>query len=391
MSKITKTQIKLSVLIFIFLFNTIAIANTSKIVSTARKEIWKAINNGQATSVSAAVIDNGNFIYDESIGMINWAKAIPAVKDTQYNIGSISKIFTAAAVLQLCEQNKLNLDTPVYKYLPKFKMNDPKYKKITIRMLLNHSSGMPGSNYYNIFTTFRDRNYIDSTLSLLCRSKLKSDPGTISIYCNDGFTVAEALIEHISGKSYTDYLEENIFTKADMNNTSCYFKKGNSNIARYYDPETGYKLPIEYANALGSGGIASTSKDLCLFANALLNGNILTEKYLKEYTEFQYAPITVPNGSKPLFACGLGWDEVSISTFVPDKIKVWGKNGGLITFKSQLLVAPKQNIAVAVIIAGSGDAGSIASKIMNSVFVEKNIIKKKDTTPVLPPKSVQPH
>lgn len=114
-------------------------------ITTARMEIWKAIGSGVTSNATVAIIDGGKIIYSEGFGMRDRANSIPVDTHTQYNIGSVSKVFTTAAILLLVQDGKVELDAPVTKYLPEFVMRDARYKDITVRMLLNHSSGFPGT------------------------------------------------------------------------------------------------------------------------------------------------------------------------------------------------------------------------------------------------------
>jgi len=206
-------------------------------IEVAREAVAKQLSTGLPSSATAAVMVDGKIVYAEGFGLRDRAKNLKIETDTQFNIGSISKVFTAAAVLILQQEGKLSLDRPVTDYLPDFTMKDPRYKDITVRMLLNHTSGLPGTNYRNGFTAVKNRNYVKETLESLKTFSLMNEPGEISVYCNDGFTVAEAVIEHVSGMSFPDFLEQKIFKKLGLENTSAYFKDGNENIARVYEKE----------------------------------------------------------------------------------------------------------------------------------------------------------
>ena len=121
-----------------------------KAIITARNEIWKAITNGKASSASVAIMDNGKMVYSEGFGMADWEQSISVTRDTLYNIGSVSKTFCATAMMLLVDDQKVDLDHKVTEYIPEFIMADPRYKDITVRMLLNHTSGLPGTSYANV-------------------------------------------------------------------------------------------------------------------------------------------------------------------------------------------------------------------------------------------------
>ena len=128
-----------------------------------------------------------------------------------YCLASVSKVYAAAAVMQLADRGLVDIDAPVTEYIPDFKMADPRYKDITVRMLMDHTSGLMGSVYGHCFSFEAiGSEYHDSFLSILSKERLKADPGAYNCYCNDGFTLLEMIIERVSGMSFTDYLKKNI-------------------------------------------------------------------------------------------------------------------------------------------------------------------------------------
>jgi CubicO group peptidase (beta-lactamase class C family) len=118
-------------------------------ISAARGEMWKAITSGQGSGASVAILDHDKMVYSEGFGVANRSENRPVDKYTRFNIGSTSKMFAAVAVLLLVDEGKVSLDESVAKYIPEFRMKDMRYKDITVRMLFNHSSGLPGSSIAN--------------------------------------------------------------------------------------------------------------------------------------------------------------------------------------------------------------------------------------------------
>lgn len=363
-----------------------------KTIETARTEIWKALGNGTSSSATVAIMDDGKLVYTEGFAMADRVAALPVTENTQFNIGSVSKVFTAAAVMQLVEEKKLELDKPVVDYLPEFTMTDSRYKDITVRMLLNHTSGLPGTMMGNGFASAKDPQFLTEFMAYLAGTGLKADPGVVSVYCNDGFMLAEVLIEQVSGQSYDEYMKQHIFSKAGMKDSSCSFMEGNKNIALKYNSEDGQALPAEIINLMGTGGISSTPADLCRFGNALLANKLMSAESFTEYTSAQYGKETVPSGT-PITNYGLGWDMVDVATFAEQGVHVISKNGGTLQFSSQLYVIPDQKLSVALIFTGSGDASGIASTITQTLLEEKGIVqaakeKQQTATPVAIPNDI---
>ncbi|MEA4896939.1 MAG: serine hydrolase domain-containing protein [Eubacteriales bacterium] len=357
----------------------------NRVAAAARTELWKAISGG-AGSATVAVMDDGEIVYAQTFGMRDRARSIPVDAHTQFNIASISKVFTAAAILMLCDEGKVALDRPVTAYLPEFTMADERYADITVRMLLNHASGLPGSIMKDALGSVKYDGYIGRTLEVLADSGLKHAPGELSVYCNDALTLAEAIIERVSGVSYGEFLYARIFQKAGMADTSCNFRENNENIALHYDRQSGAALPAEYVHARGSGGLSSTAEDLCRFARAIFEGGLLSEAALAEFQAPQFAPGTVPEGPA-FYQFGLGWDFVSLERFEDQGIRVFAKNGGSAQFSSQLYVAPKQRLAVALSVTGSADVMGICDVILQALLEEKGLVKSDPHRAALPPAS----
>ena len=342
-------------------------------IVTARREIWTNVSSGRASSATIAVMDNGKIVYSEGFGMRDREKALPVNRNTQFNIGSISKLFTTAAILLLVDDLSVELDKSVTEYLREFTTQDERYKDITVRMLLNHTSGLPGTNGKGGFGSKTNPNYASETLSYLAADGLKHTPGEISVYCNDGFTVAQAVIETASKMSYADFVMRRIFKPMKMKNSSCSFKK-DTNIALNYSPETGLAMPVEYVSIMGSGGISSTPEDLCRLSTILYRNRLLSEHSLSEYTRAQYGPETAL-GHTPEFNCGLGWDSVAENRFAKQGVTVLAKAGETSEFHSHLYVAPKEKLSVAVIFTGAGaNATGVASAIMQALLEGKGIV-----------------
>ncbi len=352
-------------------------------IEDARIDIWKELSTNNGSSAAVAIMDDGKIVYSEQFGMRNREKSLPVDRETQFNIGSVSKIFTAVAMLSLVDQGKVELDAPVTRYLEKFRMVDKRYQDITVRMLLNHTSGLPGTNLRNAFGSRGNPNYIGETLAYLTDNRLKHEPGMLSVYCNDGLTVAEAVIEQVSGMSYADYLQQVIFEPLQMVHSSCSFKDGNKNITQVYK-QTGSLMPLEYVSAFATGGISSTAEDLCNFTTILYSNKVLSAASIVEFTKAQYGPETAV-GERTLLNFGLGWDFVQKREFAEQGITALGKSGGTIEFSSFILVVPEERLTVAVLFAGPDiDATSVTEKIMQAVLEGKKRVADKHTL-LLPP------
>lgn len=292
--------------------------------------------------------------------------------DTVSAVGSVSKIFCTTAALQLYEQGLLDIDAPVTDYVPEFTMQDERYKDITVRMLMNHTSGLMGMVYDDMMlyddidTTCHDR-----FIGHLKNSRLKSEPGTLATYSNDGFTLLEIVVERVSGESFTDYVENHISKPLKLENTGTAAKMyGSKNTANIF--VGGVPYDTDYCMAFGSGGIMSTAVELCKFGTAFFKGDkILLKQSSKDEMQKNNAH------DKYESAFGLGWDTVDCSqNWTTSKdIQLMFKGGALLHQYAGLMVAPDEQISVSVTMNGasSGDATMLTESLMISALAEKGI------------------
>lgn len=245
----------------------------------------------RGNSASVAVMDRGNIVYSEGFGPADRSLNRLVDRDTRFNIGSTSKMFAAVAILLLADDGKLSLEDPVVKHIPEFVMKDPRYRDITVRMLFNHSSGLPGSTF--VFGYRADEDHQTLLLETLKNAVLKHTPGEMSIYCNDGFTLAEIIVERVSGKSFASFVTERIFSPLEMRNSGESVGVTGGKIAEFYDEE-GNKYPPEVVTVLGAGGLSSTPEDLCRFGDSFAPGgmNILSDSSLKDVLKEQPTPFS---------------------------------------------------------------------------------------------------
>lgn len=295
-------------------------------------------------------------------GMNTYAK-----EDTVYSIGSVSKMYVSAAVMQLVDQGKINLDEPVVTYIPEFQMADERYKLITVRMLLNHTSGIMGTVYADAFQ-YEDNDPVyhdQQLLENLKKQRLKANPGEFSTYCNDGFDLLEIVVERVSGEDFTDYMTNHIVKPIGGSLTGSYKNMFQSeHQVDIYNAE-GRTFAHEYHIGIGTGGVLSTAGELCKFGGTFFKGdNTLLSENAKKLMEEDLSA----NPYEGHYA--LGWDDVDV--YEGTGIKVVTKGGDLMNQHASLLVAPEEKISVAVCSAGGNSSVDqmMAKSIMNVVLEE---------------------
>jgi D-alanyl-D-alanine carboxypeptidase len=243
-------------------------------------------------SASIAVVQHGKLMYIQAYGFARLAAdsgpAIPATPEMRYSIGSISKQFTAAAILMLQEQGKLSLDDPVGKYIPGLTRGD----EVTIRQVLSHTSGY--QDYWPedyVMTPMLHPETAQQILDTWAKKPLDFDPGTEWQYSNTNFVIAGRIVEIVSGEPLFQFLTERIFRPLGM--TSVWNSDANQlmppDATAYYRHALGPLRPAPKEGAgwmFAAGELAMTAHDLALWDESLLAQSLLKpESYKEMFTE----------------------------------------------------------------------------------------------------------
>jgi D-alanyl-D-alanine carboxypeptidase len=240
---------------------------------------------GRATpGVTIAILQDGSVVYAKGFGYMNVEDAVPARGDTRYPIGSNTKQFTAAAILMLQDEGKLDIDDRLSKYLPEI----PHANEVTLRNLLTHSAGYAE---YTEIGTFDEIGNRPTTLAALVNTvdhrPLAFKPGTTREYSNTGYNLLALVIERVSGMSYGDFLEQRIFKPLGM--TSTFVRSWDDtrpNVATEYSSYAlgpwEHALHLDYSWFGGAGSIVSNAYDLAKWNAALSGGRLLSARSLTE-------------------------------------------------------------------------------------------------------------
>ena len=254
--------------------------------------------------LSLSVMNAGVLLYSKGFGLANIEANAAATPQTEFRIASITKQFTAAAILRLAEGGLLTLDDPLVKFLPAI----PRAENITLRQLLSHTSGM--GDYINgqaisILTEAQNRDYTSDELIKIITARqpmYRAQPGATWLYSNSAFTLLGIVVEKLSGMTFADFCAQYLFAPAGLSQTNIDKTCTTTAICNGYRPNfrapTKYDLalPISPSFAGGAGAIRSTTEDLCLWHNALLNGKVLKP----ESVEAMLTPTLLKNG-KPAY------------------------------------------------------------------------------------------
>jgi hypothetical protein len=201
----------------------------------------------------------------------------------------------------------------------------------------------------------------------------------MAVYCNDGFTLAEMIVERVSGRKFVDFLADRAFKPLSLVHTGrSVGERQGEKAALYYEPGTAKKHPLEAVSILGAGGFASTAEDLCRFTDSFSGGGpqILSSLALAEMRKAQPALFT-GKLKNPEYAVGLGWDMSDLPQFKASGINLLAKNGGTGNYSSMMVVAPAQRLSVAVIESGPGSSATgTALDMLRAVLANKGLMPK---------------
>jgi CubicO group peptidase (beta-lactamase class C family) len=300
-----------------------------------------AIRQHKSPAVSIAVARGGEMLVAKGYGFADLENRVRATDSTVYRIGSITKQFTAAAIMQLAERGKLSLDDELTKWIPDW----PTYgQHITIRHLLNHTSGI--HNYTSV-PRWRTAMALDlphdSLLAFVRGDTLDFAPGTAWRYSNTGYYLLGVIVEKASGESYPDYVRTHLFEPLGLTQTSyCETAPLIPHRARGYSPsgkgEFVNSAQISMTQPFAAGSLCSTVRDLVAWTRGLQSGKVVSADSYRQMT----TPIPLANGKPQRYGFGLGVGTLGTHRSV-------SHNGGINGFTSQMGSYPDDSLIVVVL------------------------------------------
>lgn len=303
------------------------------------------------------VAKNGVIVYERYTGFSNPKTKDSLDSETPLQVASTGKTLTAAAVLKLVQENKMGLDDLVTKFFPAFP-----YPEVTVKMMLNHRSGLPNYLYYMEKLGW-NRNLPASNLDVLntlieWKPTQAYTPGKRFNYCNTNYVILALIIEKVSGISYPQYMKDNFFTPLQMNNTFVKTQADSANVVYSYQRNGALWRPDFSDGPYGDKNIYSTPRDLLKWDQALYDGKILQPAMLDSaFTPYSNEKPGVKN-------YGLGWHLLML----PNQKKVVFHNGRWHGFNSAFARLTDEHITI--IMAGNKLNMSVyqVSKKMYNLF-----------------------
>lgn len=356
--------------------------------------VKKVVEDHQIPGTSVAIAREGEIEYFKGFGFRNINEALPVTEETVFGIGSVTKSFTCVAIMQLQESGKLNVNDPVIKYLPEFRLkNEAALKQITIHHFMTHSSGLPPmstliyamkrsldldsskNNYPGLKIEEKAVEPIDTYEQLMefisnQEFDLLGAPGTQFSYSNDAYALLGAIIERVSGKSYEQFIYDNILMPCRMNNSFFTIDEYGDydNITACYAEETKdgkkrvFSAPIwwDTTSMRAAGFLKSTASDMLKYAEIFRNGGVVNDKRI--LSEDSVASMLTPHiKMQPGRYYGYGF------MITPDYFGTLlvEHGGSLKAVAAQLNILPEKGISGVVL---ANLAGVPSSRIMQYAF-----------------------
>lgn len=322
--------------------------------------VLQVLQENGAPGISLAVQDRSRVLFEQGFGVKNIDSQAPVDAHTRFEIGSITKQFTAAAILQLQERGKLSLSDTLGKYVPRYKPGN----KITIRQLLNQVSGIPDytdAPQFMKIATFK-RGTLDAVIALIAGKPLEFAPGTRWQYSNTNYYLLGHVVEIASGMPWQTYIRTHIFAPAGMTESSFMEdERALPDMATGYMPGKKQKFvpsPPFGGWAYAAGAIVSTTGDLLKWDRALLGGKIISRRDLDEMIRSGHL------NSGRLTGYGFGW-MITRRDGTPE---IW-HNGGTFGFSAENEVFPKLGQSI-VVLENVSDGLNLA--VAQSIFAAVN-------------------
>jgi D-alanyl-D-alanine carboxypeptidase len=313
-----------------------------------------------APGITLAVVHGGDTLVIRGYGLADVENQVPVTDQSVFRIGSVTKQFTAAAVMKQVEQGRIRLDATVADYLPDYPAPG---RAVTIHQLLNHTSGIP--SYTDMGPRFWERSRLDLThdemLELFASEPLEFEPGSRSAYNNSAYYLLGMVLEAVSGDSYAEHLQRTLLQPLGLTQTMyCGAAEIIPHRAAGYDTYEGRLVnaaPLSMNPPGAAGALCSTPRDMVRWARDLAAGRIVSPDSYSRMTQ----PTRLADTQTVPYGYGLALGQLGDANVVEH-------GGGINGFGSILAHYPDNDVTIAVIVNGPAGAGRLQQKIARAVL-----------------------
>lgn len=336
----------------------------------AYEAILQAEFGEYASGATAIVVKEGKTLYRGAIGMANIELEVKAKPEHVFRIGSITKQFTAVAILQLEEQGKLSITDPITKYIPDYPTQG---RTIRIEHLLTHTSGIKSyTNMPEFEQMFRKDLTPMEIVAFFQDQPMEFEPGEKFNYNNSGYILLGVIIEKVSGMPYADYIQKNIFEPVGLKHSyyDSYAQIIPMRAAGYQGDQDNYINAAYLSTTLpyAAGSLLSNVDDLYKWIQAVHAYKLVSEKSLEK----AFTPYTLKDGSNTGYAYGWSIDEMYGQ-------KVIEHGGGIPGFLTASMYLPKDNVFVAVFSNCNCKGPETAANKMAALAIGQSLVWEKIT------------
>jgi CubicO group peptidase (beta-lactamase class C family)/D-alanyl-D-alanine dipeptidase len=347
-------------------------------IEMIEKFIEREMADKELPAVSIALVDDQQLVWSKGFGSANPKDKTPVTNETIYRVGSVSKLFTDIAVMQLVEQGKIDLDAPVTRYLLSFRPRNPFGKPVTLRQLMSHRSGVvrepPVGNYFDPTEPSLGR-----TIASLNNTELVYAPESHTKYSNAAIATVGYVLEHTQRQPFTKYLKRAVLDPLGLAQSS--FEptpEVTKNLAKAYmwtiDGRV-FEAPTFQMGIGPAGSMYTTVNDLGRFMSALFaggrgqNGSILKAATLEQMWTPQY----VKAGQKTGYGIGFGISEMNGHRKI-------GHGGAIYGFATQLSALPDEKLGV-VVVTTKDAANAVTTRIANAALEAMLAVRQGNLVP----------
>jgi CubicO group peptidase (beta-lactamase class C family) len=290
-------------LLAVVLFSSPAAGQASSALDSIDRYVKAEMARYRIPGLSVAVLHGDSVVMSRNYGFANLELRVPATDSTMYEVGSVTKQFTAAATVILAEQGRLSLDDPITRFLPE---GSAKWRPITIRHLLTHTSGISDAAMDSVLDSRRD--YTEGDLARLAAAQpLEFAPGDRWSYSSTGYVLLGIIIHRVTGQSYGDFLRDHLFHSVGMPTARVISEPDIvPNRADGYqlvnDTLKNQEWVSPSLNATADGGLLLSVRDLTQWAIALNHSRTPSQRGL----DASWTPVRLKNGGT--YPYGFGWD-----------------------------------------------------------------------------------
>ena len=357
----------------------------SSITAELSQLLQSVVDESGITGLSVALVDDQEMVWAEGFGFSDKENGVKATPQTVYGVASVSKLFTATAIMQLAENGKLDIDQPLQTYIPEFSINSrfTGSAPITLRNVMTHHSGVP-SNWLNGMATTGDNeaplveSAFDELVQQLDTSYVATPPNTAFSYSNLGYSLLGHAVTQSSGQNFIEYVDEAILRPLGMNPSSFTITPEIEQL-RSKEYRNGEEVTHVWFRDVSAGSLSTNVQDLSRFMMMVFGeGEVGGERILKAETLAEM--LTPQNSDVPLdldVQWGLGW------WLIPGGLEYAGKNawhsGGEGMWNSLLYTLPDHKLGVVVLTnsdEGAGPEFQIAATVLEQALAVKTGIEK---------------